>query len=105
MTFQVVEGILLTSLGNIFTGTSQVLQKQALTVLSKKPLAKRYQSKRWLLGISLSYAGDILNFIAYSKCNPALLSPLGIISIFTVCRLSLDSSYLFRYVYDMFISL
>lgn len=85
MTLQVLEGILLTTIGNIFTGTSQVFQKQALKALTAKNV-KRYQSKRWLLGISLSYTGDILNFIAYSKCNPAFLTPLGIISIFTVCR-------------------
>lgn len=79
----IIIGILLSIIANIFTGSSQVIQKQALAKVAKLK-GSRFSSKEWILGISLGYSGDIINFIAYSHTNPALLSPLGIISIFTV---------------------
>ncbi|KAJ3305563.1 hypothetical protein HDV03_001429 [Kappamyces sp. JEL0829] len=94
-----VEGVLLAISGNICTGTSQVLQKRALSRLEEKRQrlareglpthnVKRYLDQEWVLGIGLSYLGDITNFVAYSKANPALLAPLGIISIFTALALA-----------------
>lgn len=98
----ITEGFLLSLTANILTGASQVLQKKALLRLSGKegiqPTAtsksqqKRYLDLEWICGISLSYLGDAFNFLAYSKCNPALLSPLGIVSILT--SLGLASFYL-----------
>jgi Magnesium transporter NIPA len=85
------EGILFSVIGNISTGTSQVLQKKALKRLlgkQQRNFLNRLTDIEWLGGIFLSIFGDFMNFIAYSKANPALLIPLGIISIMTALGLS-----------------
>lgn len=96
----VAEGVLYAVLANAMTGTSQVLQKKALLRINgpkvkplltlssqssqtslKPPKTPRFLDLEWICGIGLSYLGDALNFVAYSKCNPAILSPLGFLSI------------------------
>ena len=86
------EGILLSIVGNISTGTSQVLQKKALKRLQEKQLSANFFQRltdiEWITGVFLSFFGDFLNFIAYSKANPAFLIPLGLVSILTALALS-----------------
>lgn len=106
----IVQGVFLAVAANMLTGTSQVLQKKALLRINgnllsthargkvassemtitdaaasseAKPKTPRFQDLEWICGIVLSYLGDALNFLAYSKCNPAILSPLGFLSILT----------------------
>jgi hypothetical protein len=86
-----VEGVLLAISGNFCSGVSQVLQKRALSRLQRQQPSspvKRYLDQEWILGIGLGYLGDATNFLAFSKANPAILAPLGIISIFTALLLA-----------------
>ncbi|KAJ1332549.1 hypothetical protein BSLG_008851 [Batrachochytrium salamandrivorans] len=103
-----IQGLAVAALGSICIGIGQTLQKLALNRIaqqhhlptqtlsvSRRRYAKaiqpqlqlsgfeRFSNKLWLAGISLSYFGELGNWIALSFASAAVVTPLGIVSVLT----------------------
>ncbi|KAI3637438.1 hypothetical protein MIR68_004087 [Amoeboaphelidium protococcarum] len=78
-----VIGLLAAVLGNALTGMAQTLQKYGiLQVESLKQQQSRFSNKFWLSGLGLNYVGEVIgSYVAISYCQPALVTPLGIINV------------------------
>ncbi|KAI3654720.1 hypothetical protein MP228_000100 [Amoeboaphelidium protococcarum] len=78
-----VIGLSAAVLGNAITGTAQTLQKYGiLQVESLKQQQSRFSNKFWLIGLGLNYIGEVIgSYVAISYCQPALVTPLGIINV------------------------
>ncbi|KAI3637784.1 hypothetical protein MIR68_004433 [Amoeboaphelidium protococcarum] len=78
-----VIGLSAAVLGNAITGTAQTLQKYGiLQVESLKQQQSRFSNIFWLSGLGLNYVGEVIgSYVAISYCQPALVTPLGIINV------------------------
>ncbi|KAJ3043995.1 hypothetical protein HDV00_003523 [Rhizophlyctis rosea] len=90
--FMFLWGLLAAILGSSAIGAGQVLQKYAVNRLANHPPtvagsrrsteASRITDVRWILGIVLTYIGEIGgNFVALSYLSAAVVTPLGIIAV------------------------
>jgi hypothetical protein len=49
--------------------------------MEKQPLRKRYQEIEWIVGVLLKFAAEMVNWYCLTISPPAILAPLGIISV------------------------
>ena len=92
-------GILSALFANLLTGTAFVLQKKAIdrhkfeelissdTDEGNKP-KKLLKSKLWWTGMILNVIGEIFNLAGYSLSSPAVITPLGALSVVVSAVLS-----------------
>ncbi|KAI8892879.1 magnesium transporter [Globomyces pollinis-pini] len=91
-------GLLTAIAGNIGIGVGQVIQKHAINRLEvsnytevnlddKEYLSESNQTKNrlfdkeWIFGLVINYMGEMCNWVALSLTSPAVVTPLGIISV------------------------
>ena len=81
-------GILCAVLSSIFIGTGFVMQKRALEANAIVAAKKITKSKRWWFSLFLNLTGELLNLAGYSLASPAVITPLGALSVVVSAILS-----------------
>ncbi|KAK5669955.1 hypothetical protein BDV3_004061 [Batrachochytrium dendrobatidis] len=97
-------GLAAAVVGSVCIGSGQTLQKYALNRIAQQHLPtqtatmqkrhgnpiyagttgfERFSDRLWLIGISLSYFGELGNWAALSLASAAVVTPLGIVSVLT----------------------